>query len=99
MLFVSSAVVFHCRPNVIVPEAHRPLLTAHWSCHRPWSWLFSSTVQAKVSPVLGFTASVPLKMGQSVEPTVPGFVGQNSVVRPAPGCAFMRVQVTPLDDW
>src|SRR5271157_727833 len=70
-VFVSSAAVLHCWANVMLGLAHAPPLTAHWSCHSPWSWLSISTVQAKVSPVCGFTASVPRKIGQSIEPIAP----------------------------
>ncbi len=98
VVLVSSAAVLHCRAKAMFWLPQTPPLTWHWSCHSPWSWLFTSTVQAKVSPVNGFTASVPRKMGQPVEPGTPGFVGQNKVLRPVPGCAASRVQVMPSVD-
>ena len=66
-------------PAQLVPEA------AQTSCQRPWSRLLPSTVRAKVSPVAGWTASAPRKMGQASLPVVPGAVGQAVVVRPVPG--------------
>jgi len=96
---VSRAAVLNCWANSMVWLPQTPALAPHWSSHSPWSWLYPSTVQAKVSPVIGFTARVPRKMGQAGEPMLPGFVGQRAAVRFAPGCAAMRVQVTPSVDW
>jgi hypothetical protein len=59
----------------------------------------ASTVHAKVSPVSKFTASVPRKMGQSIDPVPPKLFGQFPVVRFVPGCAVIRVHVTPSGDW
>jgi hypothetical protein len=59
-VFVSSAAVLHflrTRSRLVAARAAAHRL--HWSCHNPWSWSFPSTVQANVSPVDGFTASVP----------------------------------------
>ena len=58
-----------------------------------------STVQAKVSPVTGFTASAPRKMGQAGEPVLPPWVGHIAAFSPEPGWAASRVQVMPSADW
>ncbi|HUW80104.1 MAG TPA: hypothetical protein VMV54_04305 [Acidocella sp.] len=47
----------------------------------------------------GLTASVPRRMGQPMEPVLPRLVGHSAVVRPGPGWAVIRVQVTPSGDW
>ena len=43
----------------------------------PGPGCFASTVQANVSPVEGFTASVPRKMGQAIEPVCPDCLGRD----------------------
>src|ERR1035437_2441160 len=101
-VFVSSAAVCHCWAKVIVRLVHLPALAAHRSCQIPWSWLYSSTVQAKVSPVWGFTANTPRKIGQAGDPVVPPeLVGQSPalVISPAPGRFVLRSQVMPSVDW
>src|SRR5579863_1730211 len=95
----SSAAVLHCCEKLTLCAKHEPFFSPHWSCHNPWSWFFASTVHAKVSPVCGFTASVPRKMGHVVDPVEAVLVGQSCAVRFAPGCEVMRVHVTPLPDW
>ena len=98
-LLVSSAEVLHCLLKATTWLVQPPPLNAHWSCHNPWSWLFKSTVQAKVSPVKGLTASVPRKTGQVMDPVRPVFVGQFEELNPEPGCALILVQFAPSVDW
>src|SRR5580693_2882969 len=97
-VLVSNGAVFQFCAKATVGLLHVPPEMEHASCQRPWSWLLMSTVQAKVSPELGFTASAPRKMGHAIEPRVPRLVGHRLTVRPLPGCAAMRVQVIPSLD-
>src|ERR1035437_3514739 len=100
-VFVSSAAAAHGWAKVIVWLVQTPALTAHRSCQMPWSWFSPSTDHAKVSPVSGFTASAPRKMGQPGDPVLLALGGQRPklAIRPAPGWLVMRVQVMPSEDW
>ena len=58
-----------CCPKVTVLEAQAPEAAEQTSCQSPWSSRLMSTVSAKRSPVAGWTASAPRKIGQAAEPT------------------------------
>jgi len=85
--------------KVTVVLAQAVPASAQASCQTPRSRLLASTVKAKMSPVMGFTASAPRKMGHDALPAMPELAGQFVVVRPVPGWLGRRVQFTPSADW
>ncbi len=98
-VLVSSAAVFHCLANVMVGLPHVPPLDRAHVLPQPLVLIVHIHGPGKGVAGVRIHRQRAAIDGAGDGASLPGLVGHMGVVSPEPGCAAMRVQVTPSADW